>query len=176
MLESKMAVQMSATFPSTRPETASSAIHSAFQQLKVTFPALKDEQEEAAVAILQGKDVFVQLPTGYGKTMILALLPFAFDFFLKQPLRSSLVLCLSPLIALMADQCKRLQNMGLEVAVVSGQLQNCDMLTGSHGKHQILILSPEMAINNDNVRQCIQKLAKRIVSVVINEAHCIAFW
>jgi superfamily II DNA or RNA helicase len=58
------------TIPSTRPETASSAIHSAFQQLKVTFPALKDEQEEAAVAILQGKDVFVQLPTGYGKIAI----------------------------------------------------------------------------------------------------------
>lgn len=48
------------------------------------------------------------------------------------------------------------------------------MLTGSHGKHQILILSPEMAINNDNVRQCIQKLTKRIVCVVIDEAHCIA--
>ena len=174
--DEKMAMQLGVSPSNLSENTASSAIYSAFQHLKTAFRTLKEEQEEAATAILQGKDVFVQLPTGYGKTTILALLPFAFDFLRKRPLRSSLVLCVSPLIALMDDQSKRLRDMGLEVAVVSGQLQDYHMLTDGPETPQILILSPEMAIDNDNVRQYIQKLAIRIVCVVIDEAHCIASW
>ena len=40
---------------------------------------LKDKQVEALEAILKGCDVFVSLPTGYGKSVIYALLPQAFD-------------------------------------------------------------------------------------------------
>ena len=94
------------------------AIASAFQMLHTTYSTLKEEQEEVVAAILEGRDVFAQLPTGFGKTTILALLPSAFDSFRTKPLRSSLVLCLSPLIALMEDQAKQLNNMGLEVAAI----------------------------------------------------------
>ena len=41
---------------------------------------LKEEQKQAAVTFLQGKDTFVSLPTAYGKSLIFALLPSAFDF------------------------------------------------------------------------------------------------
>ena len=37
----------------------------------------KLQQLEAAMSILQGKDVLVSLPTGYGKTLIYQLLPVA---------------------------------------------------------------------------------------------------
>ena len=40
---------------------------------------LKDKQVIALEAILSGSDVFVSLPTGYGKSIIYALLPRSFD-------------------------------------------------------------------------------------------------
>ena len=40
---------------------------------------LKDQQVEAIVKFCEGQDVFVSLPTGFGKSMIYALLPLLFD-------------------------------------------------------------------------------------------------
>ena len=40
---------------------------------------LKDKQIEALDCVLAGKDTFVSLPTGYGKSIIFAALPLAFD-------------------------------------------------------------------------------------------------
>ena len=42
---------------------------------------LKDKQFDAIKAFLSGKDVFVSLPTGYGKSLIYALLPIVFDLY-----------------------------------------------------------------------------------------------
>ena len=41
--------------------------------------SLKLKQEEAILSFLDGKDTFVSLPTGYGKSLIYALLPLIFD-------------------------------------------------------------------------------------------------
>ena len=40
---------------------------------------LKEKQIDAIKAFLSGNDVFVSLPTGYGKSFIYALLPLVFD-------------------------------------------------------------------------------------------------
>jgi bloom syndrome protein len=40
---------------------------------------LKEKQLEAVLSFLNGKDVFVSLPTGYGKSIIYAILPLVFD-------------------------------------------------------------------------------------------------
>ena len=39
------------------------------------FETLKDKQVEAIMAFVKGSDVFVSLPTGYGKSVIYAVLP-----------------------------------------------------------------------------------------------------
>ena len=41
--------------------------------------SLKTKQQEAIKAFMNGKDVFVTLPTGYGKSLIYLLLPLIFD-------------------------------------------------------------------------------------------------
>ena len=41
--------------------------------------ALKRKQREAIEGIISGKDVFVTVPTGYGKSIIYALLPSLYD-------------------------------------------------------------------------------------------------
>ena len=42
---------------------------------------LKEKQREAVLEFISGKDVFVSLPTGYGKSLIYGILPLAFDNF-----------------------------------------------------------------------------------------------
>ena len=46
---------------------------------KLGYDSLKDKQVEAAEAFLGGSDTFVSLPTGYGKSVIYAVLPYVFD-------------------------------------------------------------------------------------------------
>ena len=43
---------------------------------------LKPKQVEAVTTFVSGKDTFVSLPTGYGKSIIFAILPLLFDFLL----------------------------------------------------------------------------------------------
>ncbi len=43
------------------------------------YSNLKKEQEEAIQGFISGSDVFVSLPTGYGKSLCFALLPIVFD-------------------------------------------------------------------------------------------------
>lgn len=65
---------------------------------------MKSEQSRVIKEIVAGNDVFVALPTGYGKSLCYALLPIVFDFVRGRPPNSSIVLCVSPLISLMVDQ------------------------------------------------------------------------
>jgi bloom syndrome protein len=42
---------------------------------------LKEKQLEAIMAFMSGRDVFVSLPTGYGKSLIYGLLPLIYDIY-----------------------------------------------------------------------------------------------
>ena len=46
---------------------------------KLGYKELKDKQMEAVKAFVSGNDVFVCLPTGYGKSVIYAVLPLVFN-------------------------------------------------------------------------------------------------
>ena len=73
---------------------------------------VKSEQSRVIKEIVAGKDVFVALPTGYGKSLCYALLPIVFDFVRGRP---PIVLCVSPLISLMVDQKEQYSKRGLAV-------------------------------------------------------------
>ena len=55
---------------------AVSAIGKVTKQLNIM---LKEKQVEAILTYISGKDVFVTLPTGYGKSIIYGILPLIFD-------------------------------------------------------------------------------------------------
>ena len=78
----------------------------------------RTEQFPAAVAVVRGFDVFVSLPTGYGKSLCFFCLPLAFDK-LRRHQRPSIVVVVSPLVALMEDPVRRLEAKGVSTAVVS---------------------------------------------------------
>jgi len=60
---------------------------------------LKPEQKASIKSVYEGKDVFVWLPTGFGKSVCYEALPFGFEYKLK----ACLALVISPLISLMVD-------------------------------------------------------------------------
>lgn len=66
------------------------------------YSQLKPQQLEAMVKFVGGKDVFVVLPTGFGKSLIYACIPLAFDILLAT--NKSMVVVITPLTAIMKDQ------------------------------------------------------------------------
>jgi len=88
------------------------------QQLK-----LKREQVASIRHVYDGKDVFVWLPTGFGKSICFECLPFVFDFKHNRTGSSSVrtaVLVVSPLVSLMINQVESLRKRGVSAAILSG--------------------------------------------------------
>ena len=73
------------------------------------YSKMKPEQEQAILAFVSGKDVFVALPTGYGKSLCFGLLPRVFDL-LRGVEEQSVVIVVSPLVALMKEQAASLSS------------------------------------------------------------------
>ena len=59
------------------------AISHALQRLATPSMVLKPEQRASVKAVYEGGDVFVWLPTGFGKSVCYEALPFVFDFKLR---------------------------------------------------------------------------------------------
>src|SRR5262252_10492178 len=78
---------------------------------------LRPEQESAMLAVLNGRDALVALPTGFGKSLIYQVPAMIFD-------RPTIVV--SPLIALMADQENALRRCGVPVVALHSRLRAAD--------------------------------------------------
>ena len=72
------------------------------------YEGMKSEQLQIVESFVTGHDVFGVLPTGYGKSLCYACLPLVFDCLLQKPSGFSIVLVVSPLVALMKDQVRQM--------------------------------------------------------------------
>ena len=63
---------------------------------KLGLSSLKQEQKDAVMQFLSKKDIFVVLPTGFGKSICYGILPLVFDSLLNT--EGSIVMVVSPLI------------------------------------------------------------------------------
>ena len=61
------------------------------------FQRLKQEQVQAVVEFVRGRDVFVSLPTGFGKSLIYGILPAVIEIARGRPPKMSIALVISPL-------------------------------------------------------------------------------
>ena len=103
-----------------RPDDKQAAVDEAIKYAcsKMKIKELLPEQDKCVRAFLEGKDVFICLPTGYGKSLCFAILPHLFDYLRGHRDHLSIVICVAPLLSLMEDQYNRFKDY-FSVVVIS---------------------------------------------------------
>jgi ATP-dependent DNA helicase RecQ len=130
-------------------------------------------QREAVAAALSGRDSLVVMPTGGGKSLCYQLPALAGQ---DDPARP-LVVVVSPLIALMADQWQRLQQAGVAASMLASGMadgHNTRALRQiASGESALVLVAPER-FGSVAFREA---LSQRPVSLfVVDEAHCVTEW
>ena len=144
---------------------------------KLGYMDLKDEQLAAVTAFVEGNDVFVSLPTGYGKSLCYYCLPSVFDALNCQSEPWSVVIVVSPLTALMNDQIESLTRKNVTSVVARGDDEY--IKSGIvEGHYQIVFTSPEILLADKNWNDVFgsPSLGDRLVALVVDEAHCVKKW
>lgn len=135
--------------------------------------AFRPGQREAVQAALEGRDSLVVMPTGGGKSLCYQLPALAGDSDPERPL----VVVVSPLIALMADQRRRLELAGVEAAMLASGMadgHNEQALASIRSGSAKLVLAAPERFASKAFRAA---LATRKVGLfVVDEAHCVAEW
>ena len=135
--------------------------------------AFRPGQREAVQAALERRDSLVVMPTGGGKSLCYQLPALAGDSDPERPL----VVVVSPLIALMADQRRRLELAGVEAAMLASGMadgHNEQALEAIRsGSAKLVLAAPERFAS----KAFRATLATRKVGLfVVDEAHCVAEW
>ncbi len=130
--------------------------------------AFRPGQREAVVAAMQGRDTLVVMPTGGGKSLCYQLPALA---------GQGLVVVVSPLIALMADQWRRLKDSGVHATMLASGMEEGHnhraLLDIESGETQLVLAAPERFASS----AFRDALARRKVALfVVDEAHCVSEW
>lgn len=170
--------------------------YSSFRNLKTYNMELLQEHRKEIIEVSQGdivsniieqvenclneqtrdniRDIFVTAPTGAGKSLMFQL-P---TMFLAQEY-GLLTIVVSPLIALMEDQVKNLEDRGYNRAatinsdkspIIKQQIYQSIM----DGEIDLLYLSPESLLSRSDIEQLIGK--RKIGLFVVDEAHIVTTW
>ena len=100
---------------------------------------------------VQGRDLFVGLPTGSGKSLCYCILPTVFDM-LRGSNCLSIVVVVSPLIALMKDQVRAMKEMGMSAVYISDLRDDEAIAEVCTGKNQLVCMSPESLLTDERWR------------------------
>ncbi|MDD3165806.1 MAG: DNA helicase RecQ [Bacteroidales bacterium] len=135
------------------------------------FDAFKGNQEAIIRSIMDGKDTFVLMPTGGGKSLC---------YQLPALLMNGTAIVISPLIALMKNQVDAMRNFSDEDGVahfINSSLNKAaidqvraDILSG---KTKLLYVAPESLTKEENV-EFLKQIPLSLFAV--DEAHCISEW
>ncbi len=125
-------------------------------------------QREIIDDALAGRDLFVLMPTGGGKSLC---------FQLPALMREGLTIVVSPLISLMKDQVDSLQTSGIPATYLNSTLDRQEATArwrGLHrGEYRMLYVAPERLMLETFLERA---LNWNIAQFAIDEAHCISEW
>jgi len=130
--------------------------------------AFRPGQREAVEAVLAGRDCLVVMPTGGGKSLCYQL-PALAD--------RGLVVVVSPLIALMADQLRRLTGAGVKATMLASGMpegHNSQALRQIGGGEAQLVLAAPERFASGAFRAALAR--RKVALFVVDEAHCVAEW
>jgi hypothetical protein len=140
--------------------------------------AFRTNQLEAINATLSGRDVFVLMPTGGGKSLCYQLPALCHGGETR-----GTTFIVSPLIALMTDQVKALESKGVDVVLwnsenSSDDVQEIRQRLSSRRKPSMVYVTPEKLKESYALKNILSRLYRdgELARFVIDEAHCISSW
>jgi bloom syndrome protein len=149
--------------------------------LKFTFKlhSFRPNQLRAINATMSGRDVFVLMPTGGGKSLCYQL-----PAVCKSGFTHGVTVVVSPLIALMYDQVTGLKSKNVDVELWNSENSSDNAhaisrrLNGSKDLPCMLYLTPEKLNESAALKSSLSRLfeAGLLARFVIDEAHCISTW
>lgn len=132
------------------------------------YDSLRKGQSELIEGILQGKDVLGIMPTGAGKSLC---------YQLPALMLEGTTIVVSPLISLMTDQVKALNQAGVHAAYINSSLTENQIRTAlsyaAQGRYKIIYVAPERL----NTPRFLEFACNGQISMLtVDEAHCISQW
>ena len=154
----------------TKAALANDKYHTPEQALKILFgyDSFRAGQKSVIDSILAGRDAFAVMPTGAGKSVC---------YQIPAVLLPGITMVVSPLISLMQDQVKALNEAGVPAAFINSSLSEKDynetIRRARQGIYKIIYIAPERLVTEGFLA-----LAKSvpISMVTVDEAHCISQW
>ncbi|XP_028771319.1 ATP-dependent DNA helicase Q-like 5 [Neltuma alba] len=137
-------------------------------QLVYGYDSFRDGQLEAIKMVLAGKSTMLILPTGAGKSLC---------YQLPAMILPGITLVVSPLVALMIDQRRKLPPVINGGLLCSSQTPEEAAETLKHlqeGALKVLFVSPERLLNEEFLS--VISTASTVSLVVVDEAHCVSEW
>lgn len=132
------------------------------------YDTLREGQEELIDALLLGQDVIGIMPTGAGKSIC---------YQIPALMLPGVTLVISPLISLMIDQVKALNQAGIHAAYINGALTETQITKAldlaRQGRYKIIYVAPERL---ESERFLEFAMEVDISLVAVDEAHCISQW
>ena len=132
------------------------------------YDSFLPRQEEIVSSVMEGRDGFVLMPTGGGKSLCYQLPALALG---------GVTLVVSPLIALMKDQVDALRANGIPAAFINSSLTQAQIARveamAREDRFRILYVAPERAVLPE-FQDFLEQLDVKLVA--IDEAHCVSHW
>lgn len=132
------------------------------------YDSFRPMQEDIVRTALEGRDVLAILPTGGGKSVC---------FQVPALMRDGIAIVVTPLIALMNDQVRNLNDRGIKALCVNAGMSRREVdLTlnnAAYGDFKFLYVSPER-LGTSLFKSYVQEM--NVSFIVVDEAHCISQW
>ena len=149
------------------------------ERFKLT--GFRHHQLDAINATLDGKDAFVLMPTGGGKSLCYQL-----PAVVQTGRTRGVTVVISPLLSLMSDQVEHLRKLNIRAATLNSDMKANERREIMNHLHEscpeqfieLLYITPEMINLSDTIQNVLRQLHKnkKLARIVIDEAHCVSQW
>ena len=132
------------------------------------YDTFREGQEAVIDALLEGKDVLAVMPTGAGKSIC---------YQVPALMMKGITLVISPLISLMKDQVRSLNQAGISAAYLNSSLTQGQYFTALRyakaGRYPIIYVAPERLTTEAFLDFA---LSADISMIAVDESHCVSQW